>query len=112
MGVGLGLLVALLTACGGHGDPAAPATTRAAVSTVLSPTAPVAPKLSRADACRRFTAITADFRMTDDQSAIAFGMLARETADPVLAAAIQRVADGFARHASAISSSEVQSLCR
>ena len=106
------LSVAFLTACGGDGDPAAPATTRATAPTVLPPLSPVAPKLSKAEACRQFTAITADFRMTDEQSAAAFGALARQTADPALAAAIQRVADAFARRALSIPSNEVQAMCR
>ncbi len=55
--------------------------------------------------------ITADFRLTDDESAAAYMALAQQTADPTLAAAIQRVADAFARHSRSISSSEVQALC-
>ena len=86
-------------------------------STVLPPlppatAAPAAGKLSRAESCKQFYATGADLRLSDQQSAIAFGNLARQTADPTLAAAIQRVANGFARSAESISSTEVQALCR
>lgn len=108
-----------LAACGFEGDAEAPATTRSTVSTVLPPirTTPTtvratATKLTRTESCGRFYAIVGDLKLNDDQSADAFSDLARQTADPSLAAAIQRVADGFARHASAISSVDVQALCR
>lgn len=67
--------------------------------------------LTRPEACNRFNEIVADFRMTDQQSAVAFGTLARSTADQALAAAIERVANAYERNAPAVSSSEVQSLC-
>ncbi len=69
-------------------------------------------RLSRVEACERFSRTVADFKMTDQQSATAFGNLARETADPALRAAIQRVSDGFARSEPSVSSAEVISLCR
>lgn len=68
-------------------------------------------KLSRADACRRFLDIMADLRLNDDQSAVATGALAQQTADPALAAAIQRIAAAFARHASSIPLTEINALC-
>lgn len=68
-------------------------------------------KLSRADACRRFFDIMADLRLNDDQSAVATGALAQQTADPALAAAIQRIAAAFARHASSIPLTEINALC-
>lgn len=69
-------------------------------------------QLSRPEACDEFNKITADYTMTDQQSATAYRSLAKQTADPPLAAAIQRVASGFARSEPAVSSAEVMSLCR
>lgn len=69
-------------------------------------------QVSRPEACDEFNKITADFKMTDQQSATAYRSLAERTEDPALAAAIQRVASGFARSDPAISSSEVLTLCR
>ena len=69
-------------------------------------------QLSRPEACDEFNKITADFKMTDQQSATAYRSLAERTEDPAVAAAIQRVASGFARSDPAISSSEVLALCR
>jgi hypothetical protein len=117
--VAAGLAIAVL-GCGGGGSPpvtttAAPATTTTAlVTTTASPTttATAVAKLTRAEACAMFRTNSADFRATDDQSAVAMTQLAADTADPALAAAIQRVADAFRRHAPEISSSEVQALCR
>lgn len=109
----VGVTVLALAGCGDDRKPAAPATTATPRSTVLPPLTPdTAAKLSRAESCRQFFATVADFRMTDQQSAVAFANLARQTADPTLAAAIQRVANGFARNAESISSAEVQTLCR
>lgn len=68
-------------------------------------------KLSRTEACRRFFDIMADLRLNDDQSAVATGALARQTADPALASAIQRIAEGFARHASSIPLTEINTIC-
>ena len=87
-----------------------PRTTAATTATTLAgvPTG----QLSRAEACRRFSEIVANFRLTDQQSAVAFRTLAQQTSDRTLAAAIQRVGDAFARNAPAISSTEVQGLCR
>lgn len=113
----VGVIVVALAGCGDKGAPAAPATTATPRSTVLPPLSPTTAastvgKLSRAEACRQFGTISADFRMTDQQSAAAFSQLAQQTADPALVAAIRRVADGFRRNAASISSSEVQTLCR
>jgi len=58
-----------------------------------------------------FLETVGDFTMSDSESAEAFNTLARRTADPSLAAAIQRVADGFARNDPAVSAAEVNSLC-
>ena len=106
-----------LAGCGDDSEPGAPVTTRAVATTSRStalPTtaAPSAGKLSRAEACKQFYATIADLRLNDQQSAVAFTALAGRTADPTLAAAIQRVANGFARNAESISSTEVQTLCR
>jgi hypothetical protein len=68
-------------------------------------------ELSRAAVWSEFLAITADYTLTDDESAFAYGAIAQETADPTLAAAVQRVADGFARGDPAVSSAEVRALC-
>jgi hypothetical protein len=61
--------------------------------------------------CDRFFAIVGDFRMSDEQSAVAFADLARDAEDPALRAAIRRVGEGFAAHDPAVSSTEVQRLC-
>jgi hypothetical protein len=111
-------MIASLAGCGDDGKPTTPATTvstpRSTVLPPLSPNtaAPASGKLARAESCRQFFATVADFRMTDQQSAVAFSRLAQQTADPTLAAAIRRVADGFARNAESLSSAEVQTLCR
>ena len=110
------LVVAALVGCGDDGGPARPATTRATTSTprsTLPPTTEAAPtgQLSRAESCRRFYVIVADLRLNDAQSATAFSALARQTADPTLAGAIQRVANGFARNAENITLTEIQRLC-
>lgn len=67
--------------------------------------------LSVPDACDRFSQITADFTLTDEDSAAAYLSLAGDTGDPSLAAAIQRVGEAFERHDASIPSTEVQSLC-
>lgn len=111
----VGVIVVALAGCGDDGKPAAPATTVTRPrSTTLLPTtaAPASGKLSRAESCKQFLATVADLRLNDQQSAVAFSRLAEQTADPALAAAIQRVADDFARNADSISSAEVQALCR
>jgi hypothetical protein len=74
--------------------------------------APEASELSRSQACDAFLETVGDFTMSDSKSAKAFTKLAQRTADPSLAAAIQRVADGFARRDPSVSASEVNSLCR
>lgn len=114
-GVIVGVFIATQVACGDDGGRPSPGTTKALVttrSTVLPSIGTSVGKLSRAESCRQFVSITADFRLTDQQSAVAYTNLARQTADPTLAAAIQRVADGFASNAASISSAEVQALCR
>jgi sarcosine oxidase gamma subunit len=70
------------------------------------------PQVSRSEACEQFNKVVADYATTDQQSASAFSSLAARTEDPALAAAIQRVANGFARSDPAVSSAEVTSLCR
>lgn len=111
-------VVAALTGCGDDKAPPVSTTTTAAARTTPRATSPastaasVSGKLQRAETCRRFQTISADFRMSDEQSFAAFSMLAQQTADRTLAAAIQRVADAYARHAESISSAEVQALCR
>ena len=110
--VAIALLLGAAAACGEESNPATPATTRPTVSTVLPPTSAAAARLTRAQSCQRFLTIVSDFKLNDDQSAVALSVLTQQTSDPTLAAAIQRVADGFARHASSISSTEVQALCR
>lgn len=119
------VLITALTGCGDDNEPTAPVaatTTRPPLTAppftgtrITSPvtTAPAsAGKLTKVGACQQFYNITADVRLTDDESAAAYSMLAQQTADPTLAAAIQRVADAFARHSQSISSAEVQALCR
>lgn len=108
------LVLAVLAGCGEEGPGTATTTVSTPRSTVLPTTrAPAAAgKLTRAESCRQFTTISADYRMNDEQSFVAFSMLAQQTTDPMLAAAIQRVADGFRRHDDAISSAPVQALCR
>ena len=68
-------------------------------------------KLSRAEACRRFFDIVGDLRLNDDQSAVATGALAQQTADPALAAAIRRISAGFTRHAPSIPLTEINAIC-
>lgn len=90
-----------------------------AVAALLLPPREPPAKLSRVESCQRFYDTVGDrfydtvgdLSMSDAQWAVAFSALARQTADPALAAAIERVADGFARGAPSISSTEVQALC-
>lgn len=61
--------------------------------------------------CGEFVRTVADFTMTDEQSATAFGALAGQASDPELAAALQEIADKFAAHSPAVSSVRVQAAC-
>lgn len=112
----IGLLTATLTACGDEGAGTAATTTTVRATprpTVLPPTSAPAStgKLSRAEVCRQYLNTIADFRMDDQQSFVALSILAQQTADRALAAAIQKVADDFRRHAPAIYDTEVKALC-
>jgi hypothetical protein len=61
--------------------------------------------------CEEFYGIAADATLSDEESAIQFGALARRTSEQELSAAIQEIADKFARHAEAISMEKVNTLC-
>jgi hypothetical protein len=99
-------LLVLTTGCSGDTGERAP--------TPPAPrsTAAAEPGTGREEACRRFTAIVVDVTLSDTESAARFRALASSTTDARLREAIQRVAEGFARHDPQISSSEVQALCR
>ncbi|MEA2827764.1 MAG: hypothetical protein QOG43_2203 [Actinomycetota bacterium] len=94
------------TSTPGEPSPAAePSTTVASTTTLPGP-------LSREQACARFDAIMGDGAVTSDsQWSAALGTLAEQTADPELAAAIQRLADRYAASAASVSPLEVVSLC-
>ena len=109
----LALALLMLGACGGT-QPGAPPTYDSQPSPFVEeplPRTPEASGLSRSQACDAFLETVSDLTMSDSESAEAFSELAQRTADPSLAAAIQRVADGFARSDPSISASEINSLC-
>jgi PBP1b-binding outer membrane lipoprotein LpoB len=108
------LFVTLLFAgCTTQAPPRPHPTTPAATSAGPSDTAvsETAASLSRAETCKQFVAIVAQFTMTDEQSAVAFGDLAAKTADPDLASALTNIATEFARHDPSVPTDEVASLC-
>lgn len=88
-------------------------TARTSESPVLpaSTTIVLTQPLSITESCRRFTEVLIDLALDDDETASAYYALARQTADPGLAAAIRRVAEGNARHAPAIPLGEVNAFC-
>lgn len=118
------MLVALalaLASCRDGGSPlreattvtTAPAATVATLPPLSGSTSTTPASLWLAVACERFYGLIAETAtLGDDESASAFGALARQTAEiPSLAAAIQRVADQFAAHAASVLTGDVTALC-
>ena len=99
-------LVVLLTATACSGPEPSQADEAAAASEAAEVV-----NATTAGTCAAFERTVADFSMTDEQSAAAFYEIASRTGNEALAAAINRVARGFATHDPAVSAAEVQGLC-